>query len=120
VQRPLAVARDSFTPSSGPAAAGTSERRACVMSTSPTPGTGTAVVGIGIGASAGTSSVRLTTSPVAPAVCWPGWPAGPSSAVRADMTLACSGMGSAGRLPPELAALHVAAPTLAVTGAPAG
>jgi hypothetical protein len=40
--------------------------------------------------------------------------------VRADIRLACSGIGSAGRLPPALAVLQVAAPTFAVTGAPAG
>jgi hypothetical protein len=63
---------------------------------------------------------RLATSPVAPAVCCEGWLAGPSSVVRADMTLAWSGIGSAGRFAPPLAALHVVWPTLAVTGVPTG
>ena len=36
------------------------------------------------------------------------------------MTLACSGSGNAGRFAPPLAALHVAWPTLAVTGVPSG
>src|SRR3954468_4742063 len=89
------------------------------MSTLPIPGTGIVVVGMGADP-AGTPADRLATSPVAPAVCWAGWLAGPSSVVRADMTLACSGSGSAGRFAPPLAALHVVWPALAVTGVPSG
>ena len=89
------------------------------MSTSPMPGTGIVVVGIGAEPE-GTPIDRLATSPVAPAVCCAGWVADPSSVVRADMTFACSGSGKAGRLTPPLAALHVVAPRLAVTGVPTG
>ena len=69
---------------------------------------------------AGTPTERPATSPVAPAVCWAGWVADPSSVVRADKTLACSGSGSAGRSSPPPAALQVVAPALAVTGEPMG
>ena len=105
-QLPEAVALESLTPSSGLGGGGSSAASACVMSTSPMPGTGIVVVGIGAEPE-GTPTDRLATSPVAPAVCCAGWVAEPSSVVRADMTLACSGSGSAGRLTPPLAALHV-------------
>jgi hypothetical protein len=118
-QLPEAVALESFTPTSGLGGGGSSEASACVMSTSPMPGTGMVVVGIGAEPE-GTPIDRLATSPVAPAVCWAGWVAEPSSVVRADMTLACSGSGIAGRFAPPLAALHVVWPTLAVTGVPTG
>ena len=115
-QLPEAVARwNSLTPSSGLDGGGRSAARACVMSTSPMPGTGIVVAGIGA-APAGTPIDRPATSPVARAVCWAGWAADPSSVVRADRTLACSGSGSAGRFSPPLAALQVVAPALAVTG----
>jgi hypothetical protein len=80
---------------------------------------GSVCVGIG-GGPLGMPTERLATSPVAPAVCCAGCVAGPSSVVRADMTLACSGSGNAGRFAPPLAALHVVVPTLAVTGVPTG
>ena len=118
-QLPDAVALESLTPTSGLGGGGRSPASACVMSTSPMPGTGIVVVGIGAEPE-GTPTDRLATSPVAPAVCWAGWVADPSSVVRADMTLACSGSGSAGRFSPPPAALHVVAPTLAVTGVPTG
>ena len=114
-QLPDAVALESLTPSSGLGGGGRSAARACVMSTSPMPGTGIVVAGIGA-APAGTPIDRPATSPVARAVCWAGWAADPSSVVRADRTLACSGSGSAGRFSPPLAALQVVAPALAVTG----
>ena len=118
-QLPEAVALESLTPTSGLGGGGSRPASACVMSTSPMPGTGIVVVGIGAEPE-GTPTDRLATSPVAPAVCCAGWPAEPSSVVRADMTLACSGIGSAGRFAPPLAALHVVWPTLAVTGVPTG
>ena len=76
------------------------------MSTLPIPGTGIVVEGIGA-EPAGTPTDRFATSPVAPAVCCAGCVAEPSSVVRADMTLAWSGIGMAGRFAPALAALHV-------------
>src|SRR3954454_288345 len=118
-QLPEAVALESLTPSSGFGGGGSSEARACVMSTLPRPGTGIVVVGMGM-EPAGRPTDRLATSPVAPAVCCAGWLAVPSSVVRADMTLACSGSGSAGRFAPPLGALHVVWPELAVTGVPSG
>ena len=118
-QLPEAVALESLTPSSGLGGGGSSAASACVMSTLPMPGTGIVVAGIGA-EPAGTPTDRFATSPVAPAVCWAGWLAEPSSVVRADMTLACSGIGNAGRFAPPLAALHVAWPTLAVIGVPSG
>ena len=118
-QLPDAVALESLTPSSGLGGGGSSPASACVMSTLPMPGTGIVVVGIGA-EPVGTPTERLATSPVAPAVCCAGWLAEPSSVVRADITLACSGSGSSGRFAPPLAALHVVWPTLAVIGVPSG
>ena len=98
-QLPEAVALESLTPSSGLGGGGSSAASACVMSTSPMPGTGIVVVGIGAEPE-GTPIDRLATSPVAPAVCCAGWVAEPSSVVRADMTLACSGSGKRGQVDP--------------------
>ena len=78
------------------------------------------VDGTSIGTFEGIPMSRPATSLVALACCCAGSPAGPATEVVAEATLAWSGAGRAGTLPPALAAWQVAAPAFADTGGVAG